>query len=214
VGENKSSYVVALTGASGAGYGLRLIRELLRRSAEVDVIASPTAMLIAEDELGLKMDVDDPATAILDYLAKEDKGELTGKLSFYPSDLITAPPASGSALRRDMIICPSSMGTLGRIASGVSTNLVDRAADCVLKERGTLVLVPRETPFNQIHLENMLRLSRAGAVILPAMPAFYSGPSSIDDLINFIVGKILDILGLQNDLYKRWNGEDDGKGNH
>lgn len=204
------SYIVAFTGASGSGYGVRLVEELLCRGFNVDLIASPTAALIAKDELGLDIDWrgegKDPAAALAEFIASKNGKELTGKLKFYPSDLITAPPASGSALKRAMIVCPSSMGTLGRIASGVSQNLVDRAADCMLKERGTLVLVPRETPLNQIHLENMLRLSRAGAVILPAMPAFYSGPEKISDLVDFVVGKILDILDVENDLYKRWKG--------
>ena len=111
-----------------------------------------------------------------------------------------------------MVICPCSMGTIGRIASGVSYNLIDRSADCVLKEKGELVLVPRETPLNAIHLENMLTLTRAGAVIVPAMPAFYNKPRTIDDMVDFMVGKVLDILRVQNTLFKRWEGDGGSKG--
>ncbi len=201
------SFVVAITGASGAVYGLNLTGELLKRGFDVDLIISPTAFIIIEEELGLKMSAASAEASVTAFL--KDKGILTdgaesGVLTYYSPMKLAAPPASGSSLKRVMVVIPCSMGTLGRIASGISKDLIDRAADCILKERGTLVLVPRETPLNDIHLENMLKLSRAGAVILPAMPAFYTKPESVGDMVDFIVGKILDMLGIENEIYKRW----------
>lgn len=202
-----NSYVIAITGASGAVYGLKLTGELLKRGKDVDLIISPTAFLIIDEELGLKMNASNAEASVTAFLT--DKGILThgaesGKLTYYSPQKLASPPASGSSLKRVMVVIPCSMGTLGRIASGISKDLIDRAADCILKERGTLVLVPRETPLNDIHLENMLKLSRAGAVILPAMPAFYTKPESVGDMVDFIVGKTLDMLGIENDIYKRW----------
>ena len=135
--------------------------------------------------------------------AARDKAK-AGRLTCLPYGDLTASVASGSALKKTMVICPCSMGTLARIASGTSGNLIERAADCVIKERGTLVLVPRETPVSVIHLENMLKLARLGVVILPAMPAFYTKPATIGEMVDFIVGKTLDVLGIENSLYKRW----------
>ena len=205
-----SSCLVAITGASGAAYGLKLLAELLGRGLSVDLIISDTGRLLLDHEASLILPDNDAKVAGAIKACLEKKGLLKeagggpGALSFYDAKEITAPAASGSALRRKMVVVPCSMGTLGRVASGISNNLIDRAADCILKERGTLVLVPRETPLNTIHLENMLRLSKAGAVILPAMPAFYHQPSSINDMVSFVVGKILDVLEIENDLYARW----------
>lgn len=197
-----AGYLVALTGASGALYGLKLIGELLSRGDDVDLIISPSGFLLLKEELGVDCG-NKPAEAI--KAAIEANGLLArGRLRSLPYDDLTAAAASGSALIKAMIVCPCSMGTLARIATGVSGNLIERAADCMIKERRPLVLVPRETPLSAIHLQNMLRLSRAGAVILPAMPAFYHKPSTIDDLAGFIAGKVLDVLGVENDLYKRW----------
>ncbi|OGP24439.1 MAG: aromatic acid decarboxylase [Deltaproteobacteria bacterium GWC2_56_8] len=198
-----AAYIVALTGASGALYGVRLISELMKRGDDCEVIVSPSGFLLLKEELGIE-----PEKALQSIKASALKGagkkKLNGSLKLLPHDDLCASAASGSALKKTMIICPCSMGTLARIAAGISGNLIERAADCVMKERGTLVLVPRETPLSSIHLENMLKLSRAGAVILPAMPAFYQKPVTIDDMADFIVGKILDVLGIENSLYKRW----------
>lgn len=207
-------YVVALTGASGAIYGLRIIGELLKRGDDVDLIISPSGFLILKEETGLDLRDSSVAASLKSYLeepqgrgGKGGRGKrqgLKGRLNFFPSDDLTASCASGSARVAAMVVCPCSMGSLARIASGASTNLIERAADCALKEKRTLVVVPRETPLNAIHLENMLRLSRAGAAIVPAMPAFYNRPETIDDMVDFMAGKVLDILGLENSLYKRW----------
>jgi len=201
-----ASYIVALTGASGAVYGLRLIEELLKRGDDAELLISPCGFLILEAELGLKLEGADAAEKIKGYIEGKGLKGIKGGLNYTPSDRLTSKLASGSSLPKKMVICPCSMGTLGRIASGISGNLIERAADCVLKERGVLVLVPRETPLNAIQLENMLKLSRAGAVILPAMPAFYSKPRSIEEMVDFVVGKTLDALGVENDLYRRWKG--------
>jgi 4-hydroxy-3-polyprenylbenzoate decarboxylase len=201
------SFVVALAGASGSAYGIRLIGALLGLGHDVEMIVSPTAKLIAADEIGLDIENGDVAAKVMDFIGPAIGDDVHGTLNYYPSDLITAPLSSGSALRRAMVICPASMGTIGRIASGVSFNLIDRSADCVLKEKGELVLVPRETPLNAIHLENLLKLERAGATIVPAMPAFYNKPATIDDMVDFMVGKILDILCVENSLFKRWEGD-------
>ncbi len=201
----KTSCIVALTGASGAAYGLRLVEELLKRGDDVELVISPSGFLILKEELGLSLKGRDAATALTGFLKL--KGHKTpGRLKSYDVSDISAPIASGSSLKRAMVVCPCSMGTLARISAGVSGNLIERAADCVLKESGLLVLVPRETPLSAIHLENMLKLKNAGAVILPAMPGFYFKPETIDDMVDFMVGKILDSLGIENDLYKRWQG--------
>lgn len=208
-----SAYVVAITGASGAVYGLRLTGELLKRGDDVELVISPSGFLLLKEELGIECAGKDASSAVMAYIKKRGGGAraekggaktAAGTLRLHASDDLTASIASGSSLKRAMVVCPCSMGTLARIAAGISGNLIERAADCVLKERGTLVLVPRETPLSSIHLENMLKLSRMGAVILPAMPAFYTHPGTVDDMVDFVVGKTLDILGVENSLYKRW----------
>ena len=203
------SFVVAISGASGAPYGLGLIAEMLRRGDDVFLVVSPSGFLLLKLEAGLDLGAKGPGeieSELLSYIEKRAGVELKGKLKYFASDDLTAPIASGSALKRVMAVTPCSMGTLARIASGASTNLIERAADCIIKEGGTLVLVPRETPLSAIHLENMLKLSRIGVKIVPAMPAFYTLPKTVDDMINFVVGKTLDALGIENNLYKRWEG--------
>lgn len=191
---------LALSGASGSIYGLRLAGELCRRGVELTVSVTPSGQLVCREETGLDLS-GDPVSAtqrLADYL-----GEAGGLRMVAPDDLFFSS-ASGSAAPDTMIIAPCSMGTLARIAAGISGNLVERSADVMLKERRPLLLVPRETPFSEIHLENMLRLARAGARIIPAMPAFYHHPENIDDLVDFVVGKVLDQIGIDNELYRRW----------
>ncbi len=181
--------VIAITGSSGVVYGARLIEVCKELNIETDLVVSRAAETILKFELGKSVE--------------ELRGLATR--SYSPEDL-AAPLASGSYLTDGMAIVPCSMKTLGAIASGVTADLISRAADVALKQNRPLVLVPRETPLNLIHLENMGKLRRAGATILPAMPAFYHKPKAIPDLVDFIVGRILDVLGVEHQLYQRWQG--------
>ena len=195
-------FVVAITGASGSVYGLRLISELLRSGERVSLILTSAGRQVMNHETGIEWSAEIKAQRqqVQEYFASI-------AVDCLAIDDFWAGTASGSAAADAMIVAPCSMGTLGRIAAGLSGNLLERAADVMLKERRTLLLVPRETPFNNIHLENLLRLSQSGAVILPAMPGFYHGPQTIEDMVDFVVGKILDQLDVQHSLFTRW-GED------
>lgn len=195
-------FVVAITGASGSVYGLRLISELLRSGERVSLILTSAGRQVMNHETGLEWsaEIKVQRQQVQEYFASI-------AVDCLAIDDFWAGAASGSAAADAMIVAPCSMGTLGRIAAGLSGNLLERAADVMLKERRRLLLVPRETPFNNIHLENLLRLSQSGAIILPAMPGFYHGPETIEDLVDFVVGKILDQLDVQHSLFTRW-GED------
>ncbi len=195
-------FVVAITGASGSVYGLRLISELLRSGERVSLILTSAGRQVLNHETGLEWsaEIKVQRQQVQEYFASI-------AVDCLAIDDFWAGAASGSAAADAMIVAPCSMGTLGRIAAGLSGNLLERAADVMLKERRRLLLVPRETPFNNIHLENLLRLSQSGAIILPAMPGFYHGPETIEDLVDFVVGKILDQLDVQHSLFTRW-GED------
>lgn len=192
----KAPVVFAMTGASGAPYGIRLLQELVRGRQPVSLIVSSHGLRL----LATESDVTD-----LDGLraAVGAKGWDAHVTVFDNADR-GAAPASGSARSAGMVICPCSMGTLASIAAGTSRSLVERAADVTLKERRKLVVVPRETPLSAIHLENMLRLTRAGAVVLPAAPGFYHRPAGIDELVDFVVGRVLDQLGIPQRLVPRW----------
>ncbi|MBX6315982.1 MAG: UbiX family flavin prenyltransferase [Isosphaeraceae bacterium] len=193
--------VLAMTGASGAPYAVRLLRVLARSGRTVHLTISPSAALVLREESGLSVALDrfDPA-------AFGDLGP--GRVVYHRLDDFSAGIASGSFPTGGMVVAPCSMSTLASIAHGITSNLITRAADVHLKERRKLILVPRETPLSLIHLENMLTATRAGAVVLPAMPGWYHQPRSLDDLIDFVVGRICDQLGLPNDLVQRW-GEGD-----
>ncbi|HEY4744016.1 MAG TPA: flavin prenyltransferase UbiX [Desulfuromonadaceae bacterium] len=192
--------LMALTGASGSIYGLRLMEELVGRGFLLTVVVSDSGQLVCRDETGLDL-LTDPETATARL--HKHLGVKLGVEVVAPNNLFVSS-ASGSAAPHAMIVAPCSMGTLARIACGVSGNLIERSADVMLKEHRPLLLVPRETPLSEIHLENMLKLARAGARIIPAMPGFYHKPETIDDLLNFVVGKVLDQLGVPNDLFQRW----------
>lgn len=195
-------FVVGVTGASGICYAVKLLRALTDAGEQVALVISDAAKLVFQEELGAHPKSYSDAQQFEDFLGVENKG----LIQIYSAKDFTAPIASGSYPVKGMVIVPCSMGTLGALASGVSQNLIHRAADCVLKESRPLILVPRETPLNVIHLENLLKLSRAGAKIVPAMPGFYSGAKSLEEIVDFMVGKILDQMGVEHVLYPRWTG--------
>ena len=182
-----------ITGASGAPYAVRLLAALNDARVPVRLIVSSYGMRLLAEEAGIA-DLDGLRAATGDW----------SRVELYDSTNRGATPASGSAPSRGMVICPCSMGTLASIAAGTSRNLVERAADVALKERRPLILVPRETPLSLVHLENMVRLTRAGAVVMPAAPGFYHRPQSIDDLVDFIAARVLDHLGIEHSVGRRW----------
>ncbi len=192
---------LAMTGASGAEYMLRLFECCLRRNVQVQFITSQPGQIVLgmETELKLSGSPQKMRQQFADYFDADP-----ALISVYSKDQWTAPPASGSSVADAMVVCPCSMGSLASIAVGSSDNLIHRAADVAIKERKTLILVPRETPFSSIHLENMLRLSRLGVVILPPNPGFYHGVNQVSELVDFIVARILDQLDIDNDLSPRW----------
>jgi 4-hydroxy-3-polyprenylbenzoate decarboxylase len=192
---------VAFTGASGLPYGLRLLECLIAARARVYLLYSPAAQVVARQELELTLPTQPAAAA--SYFAERYRAE-PGQLTVFGREDWMSPVASGSNPADAMAVCPCSMGTLGALAAGMADNLIERAADVMLKERRTLVLVPRETPLSAIHLENMLKLSRAGAVILPPSPGFYGHPRTIEDLVDFVVARVLDQLGVEHTLGPRW----------
>ena len=195
--------VFAITGASGAPYSLRLLEQLIAAQRRVQLVVSSHGLRLLRTETDIES-----VESLRDHIGQIGWDRF---VTLFDDSDRGAAPASGSALNAGMVICPCSMGTLSAIAVGASRSLVERAADVALKERRPLVLVPRESPLSAIHLENMLRVTRAGAVVLPASPGFYHRPESIDDLVDFIVARILDHLGVDHGLAKRWGG--DGRAN-
>lgn len=188
-----AGYVVAITGASGSIYGVRLVDELLKRDCEVHLVISSNGEKVIKYELNEDMD-----KHLERMTNKQDK------IHLYDVNDLFAPIASGSFKTEGMVIIPCSMSTIGEIAWGTSKSLIGRAADVAVKERRKLILVPRETPLSTIHLRNLLTLSEIGAVILPAMPGFYQKPKTIEDVVNFIVGRTLEALGIDNDIMTDW----------
>lgn len=197
---------VAITGASGTIYAQRTLQLLAESGAvkTINLIVSPTAATVAQIEMGANLR-DPDAAKINEWLGLESDSKL---IRFWRLDNFAAKPSSGSNKQAGMIIVPCSMGTLGAIASGAGTNLIHRAADVCLKERRKLVLVPRETPYNAIHLENMLKLSHAGASILPASPGFYHRPKSIEELVDHLCFRILDQFDIPHSSKSQWTGEE------
>lgn len=192
---------LAFTGASGMPYGVRLLEQLLASGTRVYLLYSQVAQVVARQEMDLPL----PSRASeAEAYFSEKFNAAAGQLSVFGREEWFAPIASGSSAPDAMVICPCTMGTLGAIAAGLARTLIERAADVMLKEGRTLILVPRETPLSSIHLENMLRLARAGAAILPANPGFYHRPASVQDVVDFVVARILDRLAIGNSLVKRW----------
>ena len=196
--------VVAWSGASGIGYGLRLVEVLLGAGVRVELVYSAVTQVVARQELDLALPSAPEAAANL----LRERFRAGDALQVYGREAWFAPIASGSNAADAMVVCPCSMGTLASIAQGLAKNLIDRAADVMLKERRPLVLVPRETPLSAIHLENMLRLARAGACILPANQGFYHRPQRVDELIDFVVMRVCDQIGVTTDLLPRWGEAD------
>lgn len=192
--------VVAMSGASGAPYAVRLLHVLARMGRKVHLTITPGAVHVLRDEMSLEVDLEAFNPAALGL--REN-----GRLVYLRHDDVSAGIASGSFPTGGMVVVPCSMSTVGSIASGVTTNLVTRAADVHLKERRKLILVPRETPLSLIHLENLVRVTQAGAVVLPAMPGWYHRPRRLEDLVDFVVARICDQLGLPNSLAPRWGKE-------
>ncbi len=200
----KHHYCVAITGASGAIYGVRLIQELLAAGNRLSILISSSGFTVLKEELGLDWSGYEELT---NKLLHTHFNAAPDELTYYADNNFFSPLASGSAAPDAMIVAPCSMGSLARIAAGLSGNLLERAADVMLKEGRPLLLLPRETPLSAIHLENMLKLARLGVRIIPPMPGFYGHPQSIDDIVNFVVGKVLDQLGIERNLFKRWGSD-------
>jgi flavin prenyltransferase len=192
---------LAVTGASGSLYALRLLEVLLQAGCDVDVIFSKAALLVFVTETGMALP---PRPASQEKWLRERFAVEEGRVRVFGRDDWMAPWASGSGQPGPVVVCPCSTGTLSAIATGASDNLIERAADVALKERRKLILIPRESPYSEIHLRHMLDLTRMGAVILPASPGFYHAPQSIQDLIDFVVARILNQLGISHQLMPSW----------
>jgi 4-hydroxy-3-polyprenylbenzoate decarboxylase len=190
-----SNYVVGITGASGSIYGVRLIQELTVRKYKVDIVITKAGKQVMAEELKV---------ANVREFDKKFFARNKNKIRIWENDDYKAPFMSGSNASEAIVIIPCSVGKLAAIANGISSNLLERMADVALKEKRKLILVVRETPLSLIHLENMVRVARAGAQILPAMPGFYHNPKTIDDMVNFIVGKVLNSLRIEHRLFKAW----------
>lgn len=194
------TYVIAITGASGSIYGLRLVQALAESGAQVLVVLSGAGIHVMAHEMGM-----DPERGFLDFLARQGiSPDALTRIEVFHEAEISSAPASGSFVHHGMAVAPCSMKTLAAVAAGYADNLITRSCDVSIKEKRPLVLVPRETPFSLIHLENMTRLARAGAVILPPSPSFYTFPETVEDLVDTVVARVLDHLGAEHQLLARW----------
>jgi 4-hydroxy-3-polyprenylbenzoate decarboxylase len=199
-------FFLGITGASGHEYSLRLLAALTGTGHDVDVAITAAAAKVMRHELAL--DPGERGELLAAALPGRIGAAAAERVRVFATDAVEAPPSSGTALHGGAILCPCSMGTLARVSVGFSSNLVERAADVALKEGRRLVLVPRETPLSVVHLENLLRLARLGAIVLPAMPGFYHRPETKQDLVDHVVGKVLDRLGVEHGVGARWRGVD------
>ncbi|MDA8388585.1 MAG: UbiX family flavin prenyltransferase [Nitrospiraceae bacterium] len=194
-------FIIGISGASGQAIGIKLLRELLERNFELHLVVSRQSLPILEQETGIKY------AGTLDRTGGQLRGDVrAGVLFYYDADDMRAPIASGSFRTDAMFIAPCSMKTLSAVANGYASSLLERAADVTIKEGGKLILCPREMPFSAIHLENMLKLARLGVAIAPPVAAFYPEPKTIDEMVAFFAGKLLDQAGIENDTFKRWKG--------
>jgi 4-hydroxy-3-polyprenylbenzoate decarboxylase len=196
-----SIYTIAITGASGATYGLRVLRALITGGHNVYLTITGDGLHILNDETGLMLK---GSETDIQYALEKHLGAQEGQLRYFDEDNLYAPIASGSSPVDGMVVIPCSMKALSSMAHGFASNLIERAADVTIKEKRKLIIVPRETPLSTIHLRNMLALSEVGCHIIPAMPAFYHHPKKITDMVDFIAGRVLDALGVENDLSPRW----------
>lgn len=197
----KMTVTLIMTGASGADYGLRLLEELIKSKVQVYLLISRPAQVVINMETDLNLP--SRASEVEDFFTKKYQAAL-GQLQVFEREQWMAPIASGSGVADATVVCPCTTGTLSAIAVGSSKNLLERAADVALKERKKLILVVRETPFSEIHLQNMLTLTKMGAVIMPANPGFYNNPKTVDDLVDFMVGRVLDHLSIPHNLLPVW----------
>jgi 4-hydroxy-3-polyprenylbenzoate decarboxylase len=202
---NRTPIIVGITGASGAIYALRLLEALRDAGRDVHLSISPSGRDVLRHELNIDVDLNDFKNVL--HKAGDGIAGAADNLRYYHYQDFMAPMASGSFITAGMVICPCSGSTLSSVATGAATNLIQRAAEVQLKERRKLILVPRETPLSLAHIENMRRVTEAGAVVLPASPGFYHNAKSIDDLVNFVVARICDQLGVEHSLSKRWGTE-------
>lgn len=196
-------YTVVVTGASGSVYGMRLTEQLLLAGHDITFVMTEAGRAVTAYELGFELPPDDAAVAASSLAKFLELPSAKGLRVAYAGDLFDAI-ASGSHRIDAMIVAPASMGFCGSVANGLALDLPERAADVCLKERVPLVVVPRETPLSAIHLRNLATLAEVGAIVVPAMPAFYQKPKSVDDLVSFVVGKVLDVLGVEHSLFERW----------
>ncbi len=201
MGTEQKRVTVAITGASGVQYGLRLIECLIEADVQVFVMVSKAAQVVIAVETSLKLPAQ--AAAMAQFLTERYKAK-KGQLLVFGKEDWMSPVASGSGAPSRMVVCPCSTGALSAIATGASNNLIERAADVALKERRQLILVPRESPYSAIHLENMLKLSQMGATIMPASPGFYHNPQSVEDMVDFMVARVLDHLEVEQTMIKKW----------
>ncbi len=199
--EGNTTITLALTGASGACYGLRLLQQLVQHDCRVFVLISSAARIVLQTEESIELP---EGTEAITTMLSERYEAMPGQIRVLGNMDWFSPVASGSGAPKQMVVCPCSTGTLSAIANGASDNLMERAADVVLKERGQLVLVPREMPLSAIHLENMLKLARMNALIFPASPSFYTRPETREDIVDTVVSRILDHLGIEHQLRPRW----------
>ncbi len=196
-----STYTIAITGASGAPYGHRLLQELIKGGHSLYLTISGDGLSILNDEANLMLK---GSETDIQYSLEKHFGAKEGQITYFDEDYMYAPIASGSVKIDAMIVIPCSMKTMAAIANGYASTLIERAADVMLKEKRKLILVPRETPLSVVHLKNMLAAAELGCHIIPAMPAFYHHPKRVSDMVDFIAGRVLDSMGIENDLSPRW----------